>query len=46
MKRREVLYELMRKKFPGGNKEMQLQFSETLQEERIDVYIKMFDDYQ
>lgn len=45
MKRSEVLYELMRKKFPGGNQEMQLHFSETLQEDRLEVYIKMFDDY-
>ena len=42
MSKREKLYELFRKAHPGGNKEMQLNFSNTIPEERLDVYIEIF----
>jgi len=40
--RRTALYELMRKKYPKGKKEKQLEFSLTISDERIADYTDMF----
>ena len=40
--RRTALYELMRKKYPNGQKEKQLEFSLEIADERISDYASMF----
>ena len=43
---RIALYNLMRKKFPKGKKEMQLRMSMEISDDRIDVYMKTFSEYK
>jgi hypothetical protein len=42
MSKREKLYGLFRKAYPDGDNEKQLSFSNTISEERLDVYIEIF----
>jgi hypothetical protein len=39
---RTALYELMRTRYPNGNKEKQLEFSLEISDERISDYASMF----
>ena len=39
---RTALYELMRKRYPNGDKEKQLEFSLEIADERISDYASMF----
>ena len=41
-KERTALYELMRTRYPNGNKEKQLEFSLEISDERISDYADMF----
>jgi len=41
-KERTELYELMRTRYPNGNKEKQLEFSLEISDERISDYADMF----
>ena len=44
MEKRDLVYKLFSKKYPGGNKELQYEFSRRVAEERMDMWIEIFSE--
>lgn len=40
--KRDLVYKLFSNRYPGGNKEMQYEFSRRVAEERMDMWIEIF----
>jgi len=41
---RERLYKAFRKRYPKGSKDAQFKFSNEIHDERVEVYIKLFEE--